>query len=112
MEVDIAMRTSWKDLQRLRRDILDGAGTTRVKNVKKLLMSCLADAIAAEDWQRDISERGTTRVELIVTIDLRVAPSEHRSSRPDKTGRGISLISQLDDAPAAKKKTRKDLLTW
>ncbi|MFL9908285.1 hypothetical protein [Paraburkholderia sp. RL17-337-BIB-A] len=112
MQVDIATHTSWKDLQQLRRHILDGTETTSVKYVKKLLMKGLADAIAAENWRRDAKNGGVAGNGLIVTIDLRVGPSGHKSSGPEKAHRGISLIAQLDDALTKKKKTRKDLLSW
>jgi hypothetical protein len=112
MEVDIATRASWKDLEQLRMHVLNGTETTAVKNVKKLLMKGLADAIEIAEWRRDAKDGDASDNKLMVTIDLSVRPNGRRTAGPENARSGISLIAQLDDALTEKKTTRKKLLGW
>ncbi|WP_175728668.1 hypothetical protein [Burkholderia ambifaria] len=112
MGIDIATHASWADLQQLRWHIVDGTQTTGVMHVKKLLMKALADAIAAEDWRRGVDDSGAVDNKLIVTVDLRIGPWARQSSGPEMARSGISLIAQLDDVLAEKKKSGKALLSW
>ncbi|CAE6688062.1 hypothetical protein [Paraburkholderia haematera] len=112
MEVNIATRASWKDLEQLRMHILNGTETTAVKNVKKLLMKGLADAIEIAEWRRGAKDGGASGNKLMVTIDLSVRPNGRKTTGRENARNGISLIAQLDEALTEKKTTRKELLSW
>jgi hypothetical protein len=112
MEVNIATRASWKDLEQLRTHILNGTETTAVKTVKKLLMNGLADAIELAEWRRDTKDGGASGNKRVVTIDLSVRPNGRKTAGPENARSGISLIAQLDDVLTEKKTTRKELLSW
>jgi hypothetical protein len=112
VEFTIATRASWKDLEQLRMHILNGTETTAVKNVKKLLMKGLADAIEIAEWRSDAKDGDASGNKLMVTINLSVRPNGRRTAGPENARSGISLIAQLDDALTEKKTTRKKLLGW
>lgn len=112
MEVTIATRANWKDLEKLRMHILNGTETTGVKDVKKLLMKGLADAIEIAEWRRDAKDGDASCNKLMVTIDLTVRPNGRKTAGPENARSGISLMVQLGDALTEKKVTRKKLLGW
>ena len=109
MEVDIAA-TSWRDLQRLRRQIRDGVRSSGVKDVEKLLVKGLADAIAAEHRRSDVMEGEVSDYELIVTVDLKVRRGRRTAPDPAKKRSVSSLMTELDDALASR--ASKDSIVW